>query len=104
VAIGKTTVSVSVAHAKISEFGGAIHFVDLGAIDDPSLVPRRDCVDRWIFRSIPIVRCKIFCLFVRDRRMLLVLDNCEHLIETAAPVGRENFQRSTPSIHSGNEP
>src|SRR5216684_3116156 len=37
--IGKTTVAVWVAHAQLAEFGGAVHFVDLGALKDPSLVP-----------------------------------------------------------------
>jgi predicted ATPase len=37
--MGKTTVAVSLAHAQLAEFGGAVHFVDLGSLDDPSLVP-----------------------------------------------------------------
>jgi len=91
--IGKTTVSVSVAHAKISEFGGAIHFVDLGAIDDPSLVPRAiaSTLDLPVNSDSPM---QDLLSFVRDRRMLLVLDNCEHLIETAAPVAERIFSEA----------
>ncbi len=92
--IGKTTVSVSVAHAKFSEFGGAIHFVDLGAIDDPSLVPRAiaSTLDLPVNSASPIQN---LLSFVRDRRMLLVLDNCEHLIETAAPVAERIFTEAS---------
>jgi len=95
--IGKTTVSVSVAHAKFSEFGGAIHFVDLGALDDPSLVPRAiaSTLDLPVNSDSPI---QDLLSFVRDRRMLLVLDNCEHLIETAAPVAERIFSEA-PRVH-----
>jgi predicted ATPase/DNA-binding winged helix-turn-helix (wHTH) protein len=95
--IGKTTVSVSVAHAKFSEFGGAIHFVDLGALDDPSLVPRAIALtlDLPVNSDSPI---QDLLSFVRDRRMLLVLDNCEHLIETAAPVAERIFSEA-PRVH-----
>jgi len=95
--IGKTTVAVSVAHAKFSEFGGAIHFVDLGAIDDPSLVPRAiaSTLDLPVNSDSPI---QDLLSLVRDRRMLLVLDNCEHLIETAAPVAERIFTEA-PRVH-----
>ena len=37
--IGKTTVAVSVAHALLRGFGGAVSFVDLSALTDHRLVP-----------------------------------------------------------------
>ena len=36
--IGKTTVAMSVAHALLAQFQGAVHFVDLGRLSDPNLV------------------------------------------------------------------
>jgi predicted ATPase/DNA-binding winged helix-turn-helix (wHTH) protein len=95
--IGKTTVSVSVAHAKFSEFGGAIYFVDLGALDDPSLVPRAiaSTLSLPVYSDSPI---QDLLSFVRDQRMLLVLDNCEHVIETAAPVAESIFNEA-PQVH-----
>jgi predicted ATPase len=37
--MGKTTVAVSVAHALIADFDGAVFFVDLGALNDAGIVP-----------------------------------------------------------------
>jgi len=37
--IGKTTVAVSVAHALLNGFSGAVFFVDLSALTNPQLVP-----------------------------------------------------------------
>src|SRR6185369_12861397 len=36
--MGKTTVAISVAHALLEEFAGAVRFVDIGAITDPKLI------------------------------------------------------------------
>ena len=95
--VGKTTVAVSVAHAKCSEFGGAIHFVDLEALDEPSLVPRAiaSTLGLPVNSDSPI---QDLLSFVRDQRMLLVLDNCEHVIETAAPLAESIFNEA-PQVH-----
>ncbi len=36
--IGKTTIAVALGHALLSDFGGAVCFVDLGLLSDPGLV------------------------------------------------------------------
>ena len=91
--IGKTTVAVSVAHATFAEFGGAVHFVDLGALEDPSLVPSAiaSTLGLSINSGSPI---QALLSFVRDQRMLLVLDSCEHVIETTAAVAESIFKEA----------
>jgi predicted ATPase/DNA-binding winged helix-turn-helix (wHTH) protein len=92
--IGKTTVAVSVAHAKFAEFGGAVHFVDLGALEDPSLV--LSAIATTLGLSVnsdsPI---QALLSFVREQRMLLVLDSCEHVIETAAAAAERIFSEAS---------
>ena len=95
--IGKTTVAVSVAHAKFAEFGGAVHFVDLGALDDPSLVPSALASTLGLSVSSDcLIKALLSC--VRDQRMLLVLDSCEHVIATAAAVA-ESIVRDASQVH-----
>jgi len=95
--IGKTTVAVSVAHAEFAEFDGAVHFVDLGALEDPSLVPSAiaSTLGLSINSDSPI---QALLSFVRDQRMLLVLDSCEHVIATAAAVA-ESIVRDASQVH-----
>ena len=95
--IGKTTVAVAVAHAVLDEFDGAIFFVDLGMIHDAATV-------------VTTVASALGCLtaaqdplqgllaFVADKRLLLVLDSCEHLIEAAAALAERIFSKS-PSAY-----
>ena len=81
--IGKTTVAISVAHALLDSFNGAVFFVDLAALTDAKLVPTT--VARALgfmvqtqdpLRSLPA--------FIGEKKILLVLDNCEHVIDSAA--------------------
>jgi predicted ATPase/DNA-binding winged helix-turn-helix (wHTH) protein len=95
--VGKTTVAISVAHTLLDGFNGAVFFVDLAALTDARLVPTT--VARALgfmvqtqdpLRSLPA--------FIGERRILLVLDNCEHVIDSAAMVA-ERVVGETPQAH-----
>jgi len=95
--VGKTTVAIAVAHGMMTDFQDAICFVDLGALQDDALV-------------IPAVASAVGCLeqtqdslprllaFVADKRILLVLDSCEHVVESVA-VLTEHLFREAPLVH-----
>jgi predicted ATPase/DNA-binding winged helix-turn-helix (wHTH) protein len=95
--IGKTTVAVAVAHAMLEEFGGEVLFVDLGALNDPQLVPSAlsSIVGLVAQASDPI---SSLVAFLRDKRLLLVLDSCEHVVETAASLAEAIFAES-PQVY-----
>src|SRR5260370_25045128 len=81
--MGKTTVAVSIAHALIDAFEGAVFFIDLGALTDPGLVPT--AVASALGFMVPAQDPFLSLLaFICERRVLLVLDNCEHVIHSAA--------------------
>jgi predicted ATPase len=84
--VGKTTVAVAVAHALVEVFHGAVVFVDLGALADPRLVPTAVASSLGLAMTSQDPLLSLLG-FLRDRRILLVLDNCEHLIDAAAQLG-----------------
>jgi predicted ATPase/DNA-binding winged helix-turn-helix (wHTH) protein len=95
--IGKTTVAISVAHALLEGFDGGVFFVDLAALTDAKLVPT--AVARALgfmvqthdpLRSLPA--------FIGEKKILLVLDNCEHVIQSAAAVA-EWVVSEAPQAH-----
>jgi predicted ATPase/DNA-binding winged helix-turn-helix (wHTH) protein len=95
--VGKTTVAVAVAHALIDDFHGAILFVDLGVLADSRLVPTA------IASALGIVtqtQDPLFGLlgFLGDKKILLLLDNCEHVIDAAAELA-ERVMYEAPQIH-----
>ena len=84
--VGKTRLVVQVAAQIAGGFPGGVCYVDLAPITDPELVPvaviRALRLPDQPGRSTldTLVRC------VGDRRMLLVLDNCEHLLDAIAAL------------------
>ena len=95
--MGKTTVAVSVAHMLFDDFDGAVYFIDLAALTDPQLVPTvvASALGLMVRTQDPIVS---LLAFINDRKMLLVLDNCEHVIDVAASLA-ERVVSETPQAH-----
>ena len=96
--IGKTTVAVAVGHALRQEFGDdAVCFVDLGSLTDPADVPSAVASALGCSVQGPDPEPYIHA-FLHDKRILIVLDNCEHVIEAAAPLCERLFGEA-PSLH-----
>ena len=81
--IGKTTVAISVAHALLDGFNGAVFFVDLAALADARLVPTTVAQALGLMVQAPDP-LRSLATFIGDKKILLVLDNCEHVINSAA--------------------
>jgi predicted ATPase/DNA-binding winged helix-turn-helix (wHTH) protein len=83
--IGKTSVAIAVAEASINTYEHGVWFVDLAPLADARLVPSAVAqVLGFDIRSDDPVPGLVAAL--RDRRLVLVLDNCEHVIEAAATL------------------
>jgi predicted ATPase/DNA-binding winged helix-turn-helix (wHTH) protein len=95
--IGKTTVAISVAHRLIDGFHNAVFFIDLAALTDPQLVPTAvaSALGLMVQTQDPLVG---LLAFIGDRRILLVLDNCEHVIGVAAALA-ERIVSEAPQAH-----
>jgi predicted ATPase/DNA-binding winged helix-turn-helix (wHTH) protein len=95
--IGKTTVAVSVARAMREEFADAVCFVDVGAVTTPVLVPATVASTLGLtIQTDDVVPTLMECL--KSLRILLVLDNCEHVIDAAATLAELIF-REAQSVH-----
>lgn len=83
--IGKTTVAVAVADHLSARHQDGIAFVDLAPTGDGAVLPSAiaSVIGVALAGADPVVS---LVNQLRSRRMLLVLDNCEHLLDTAAPL------------------
>lgn len=95
--MGKTTVAVSVAHRMKEEFDGIVCFVDFGAITDASLLPTTLLSTLGLASQSPDALATLMA-FLRDARLLLILDNCEHVIDAAASLA-ELIYSQAPRVH-----
>ncbi|TKB99498.1 MAG: transcriptional regulator, partial [Mesorhizobium sp.] len=95
--VGKTTVAVAVGHDLIEAFAGAVHFVDLGALSDPSLVATTVAS----MLGLPLQSddpTSGLVAYLAHKRILLVLDTCEHVIDAAADLAARIFA-TAPQAH-----
>jgi predicted ATPase/DNA-binding winged helix-turn-helix (wHTH) protein len=83
--IGKTTVALAVAERMIASYEHGVWLVDLAPLGDPRLVPSALAtalgLEIRIEDPLPGLVASL-----RDKRMLLLLDNCEHVIDAAASL------------------
>jgi predicted ATPase/DNA-binding winged helix-turn-helix (wHTH) protein len=95
--IGKTTTAISVGHDRRESFAGAVHLIDLGRITESALLPRAlaSVLGLPVQSSDPTPEV---LEHLRDRRMLLIFDSCEHLIEQSA-VLIERIFHAAPRVN-----
>jgi predicted ATPase len=86
--IGKTRTALRVATAFGDVTGTAVVFADLSTVDDPSLVPAVIAASLGLREDPERTLLDTIRTYLRTKKVLLVLDNCEHVIDEAAKVAR----------------
>lgn len=81
--IGKTTVALAVAESAIGLFPDGVWLVDLSSLKDPALVPNAIATAIGLAAHSANMQAALSG-FLRGRKVLLVLDSCEHLIDAVA--------------------
>jgi predicted ATPase/DNA-binding winged helix-turn-helix (wHTH) protein len=89
--IGKTTVALAVAHQEIEQFEDGICFLDLGLLRALDSVPHTMAGSLGLMVQSGDPTSSIIG-HLRDRQMLLVLDSCEHVVDSAAAITEAIFQ------------
>jgi predicted ATPase/class 3 adenylate cyclase/DNA-binding CsgD family transcriptional regulator len=84
--IGKTRLAVEVAARLGGEFADSMCYVDLAPITDPLVVPVNVARSLGIPDQPGRSTMDILLRFVGDREMLLLLDNCEHLLDACGAL------------------
>jgi predicted ATPase/DNA-binding winged helix-turn-helix (wHTH) protein len=83
--IGKTTVALVVAERMIARYEDGVWLVDLAPLGDPRLVPSAVATVLGLeIRTQDALPGLVAGL--RDQRMLLLLDNCEHVVDAVASL------------------
>jgi predicted ATPase/class 3 adenylate cyclase len=82
---GKTRLSLQVAADMLDQFSDGVWFVELAAITNAELAPK------MILSAFGIVEqgqdiIRQLAEYLRGKNLLLVLDNCEHLVEACAQL------------------
>ena len=95
--VGKTRLALEVARQVVEDYPDGIWLVELAALADPTLVPHAVAGVLGVTDqpSQPITATLVAAL--RSRRLLLALDNCEHLVAACAALA-DGLLRSCPRV------
>ncbi|WP_339510236.1 ATP-binding protein [Pseudomonas sp. RL_15y_Pfl2_60] len=94
--MGKTVVAVRVAELLCEYYQDGVVFVDLAAVIHPSLLPAQVCCALGLsFDQQQPLEC--LHEYLHGRHLLLLLDNCEHLIDACAELV-EVLLKSAPRL------
>src|SRR4051812_259762 len=95
--IGKTTIASVVGHAATAEFAGEVYFVDLEGLTDSHNVAAAVATSLGVALKSKDPGLELVDL-VRSRKLLIILDSCEHVIEAVALLAEQLYQE-TEEIH-----
>ncbi|MGO4355117.1 winged helix-turn-helix domain-containing protein [Rhizobium sp. RAF36] len=94
--IGKTSVAVSLAEVAGGEYTGGIAFVDLATMSDPRLLWTTIAAAAHVVTVNEHVSKAVVAALI-GRRCLVILDNCEHMVESAAEAAQMLYEQ-VPSL------
>ena len=83
---GKTRLALEVASSLLSEYRDGVWLVGLAGLSDPQLIPQEIASTLGVREQDERSLVETLSDYLRSKGILLILDNCEHLIEACAEV------------------
>jgi predicted ATPase/class 3 adenylate cyclase/DNA-binding CsgD family transcriptional regulator len=84
--VGKTRMAIQIAGQFSDDFSDGVWYVDLAPITDPDLVPVTAARALGLPDQPGRSTMETLSQFIADRQMLVLLDNCEHLLDASATL------------------
>lgn len=95
--LGKTRLSLQIAADVLEKYPDGVWFIDLAPIKDPSLVPNVVAQVLGVHEEPGKPLLQTLCAHLKEHKVLIVLDNCEHLVSACATLA-DALLRETPEV------
>jgi non-specific serine/threonine protein kinase len=89
---GKTRLAIRVGAELLDRFADGVWFVNLAPLSNPELVPKTVSAPFGLGDVPGRTTTEILTSYLRERHMLLLLDNCEHLLVACAQLAESLLQ------------
>lgn len=96
--IGKTSLAVELARGLLPAFDGGVWLVELASIIDPNLVPVAVAEAMGLRTDGRPLSAERIARLLGQGRALIILDNCEHVIDTAALFAETILRLTTKAV------
>ncbi len=90
--IGKSRLSVQLAAEVLDDYPDGVWFVELAPLTDPRLVAQAVASVLGVKEEAGRPVMEALVKYVRDKQLLIVLDNCEHVVHACADVAKQLLQ------------
>ncbi len=94
---GKTRLAYQVAADLIDGYEDGVWVVELAALSDPELVPQTVAQALGLLEQSGVPILETVQTYLRPKHLLLVIDNCEHLLDASAKVA-DTLLRNCPGL------
>ena len=95
--IGKTRLGFEVARHLLQRFADGVWVIELAALSDPELVPVTVATALGLELASGMASPLSVANALRAKQIMLVLDNCEHVVDAAAHMA-ETLLQTTPAV------
>jgi predicted ATPase len=95
---GKTRLSLQVASELLDSFSDGVWFIEFAPLSDPALVLQTVTNTLGLREEAGRPLLDVLTDYLRAKKVLLILDNCEHLVEAAAQLVQA-LLRACPNLH-----
>jgi len=87
--VGKTRLAIQVSNQISGKFYEGVWWVELAPLVDAALVPQAVAQALEVRESPSLTLTESLKAFLREKQLLLILDNCEHLIDACVQLALE---------------
>lgn len=95
--IGKTRLALEVAAGLVNDYADGVHFMELGPVSDSELIPETVASTLRVREERGRSITQTLSDYLKQRQLLLVLDNCEHVIDACAQI-TDTLLRAAPNL------
>jgi predicted ATPase/DNA-binding SARP family transcriptional activator len=95
---GKTRLALQVGQELLPQYSGAVWFVELASLSEPALVLQTVAATLGLLEDPGHPILATLTDYLRAKKAVLMLDNCEHLVEACAQLS-EALLRACPNLH-----
>jgi predicted ATPase len=95
--VGKSRLSIKVGEQTLENYADGVWFVELASLSDPVLLSQTVTALFGIAPQADISHAELLINFLRPKSLLLILDNCEHLVDGCAHF-TEMLLKSCPGL------
>src|SRR5438093_85108 len=95
---GKTRLALQTAAEMVDHFANGVWFVDMAAVLDPTLIATTVAMTLRLRKQAGQTMLETLVAFLRGKRLLLILDNCEQIVSACAVLA-EKLLKACPELH-----